>query len=149
MVFTPCGMFLDCGRKTPCQNRPVGVHRTSWCSPSLAPRAYSPADARRIGRMQSQTPIPPPPETHQPEPRDHHFLMMFPGMSIHEPKAGTLRKLSFRRAFRKCRTHGLQTIFRTSIKDPDNHSCSSTMCLKELLFMTIYFVPVNSGLKNI
>ena len=25
MVFTPCGMFFDCGRKTPCQNRPVGI----------------------------------------------------------------------------------------------------------------------------
>ena len=87
MVFTPYGVFFDCGRKTPCQSRPVGVHRTSWCSPSLAPRAYSPADARRIGRMQSQTPIPHPPETHLPEPRDHHFLTMFPGMPIHEPKA--------------------------------------------------------------
>jgi len=30
----------------------VGACHTSWCSPSLAPRAHSPTDARRIGKMQ-------------------------------------------------------------------------------------------------
>ncbi|HJO45222.1 MAG TPA: hypothetical protein QF683_11310 [SAR324 cluster bacterium] len=60
--FVPHGTLHDCGRKTPCQNRPVGACRTSWRSPSLAPRAHSPTDARRIGRMQSNRPIPHPPE---------------------------------------------------------------------------------------
>ena len=70
---------------TPCLFRPVGACHTSWCSPSLAPRAHSPTDARRIGKMQLLKAILHPPKMIQHELKKLPSWSDFFSMPIHGP----------------------------------------------------------------